>query len=151
QLLAASTVRIAGALPVRRLDISPIFVKRDVFVDADLGRDRVLVIDPGPPLPASLPLVSSQQGNRFVDRNDPNLNWYLPDFNLADDVDAGFAFAASQSGKGDINGNPLNNARLTLRMHKSIPDDIAQFAQANPAAKLQEIPLADLSAILISI
>src|SRR5262249_11696949 len=51
----------------------------------------------------------------------------------------------------DANGNPLNNARVTLRMHKSVPDDIAQFVQANPAAKLQEIPLADLSAILISI
>jgi len=52
---------------------------------------------PPPPPPPSLPLVSSRNGNLFQGRNDPNLHWYLPDFNLAADVDPGFAFVASQS------------------------------------------------------
>ena len=105
--------------------------------------------NPPPPKPASLPLVSSRNGNLFQDRNDPDLHWCLPDFNLADDVDPGFAFAASQSGQ-DGSGNPFNKARLTLRLHKSQPDDVVQFSKANPNAKLQpqEITLAELSASL---
>jgi len=103
--------------------------------------------NPPPPKPASLPLVSSQTGNLFLDRNDANLHWYLPDFNLTDDVDPGFAFAASQSGQ-DLKGNPFNKARLTLRLHKSQPDDVVKFSQANADATLQEITLAEMSAKL---
>ena len=103
--------------------------------------------NPPPPKPANLPLVSSRTGNLFLDRNDANLHWYLPDFSLADDVDPGFAFVASQSGQ-SMGGNPFNKARLTLRLHKSQPDDVVQFAQSNPDAKLQEISLAEMSANL---
>jgi hypothetical protein len=103
--------------------------------------------NPPPPKPASLPLVSSRNGNLFQDRNDPNLHWYLPDFNLAGDLDPGFAFVASQSGQSE-GGSPFNKARLTLRLHKSQPDDVVQFAQSNPDAKLQEIILAEMSANL---
>ena len=102
---------------------------------------------PPPPPPASLPLVSSRNGNLFQDRNYSNLHWYLPDFNLAGDVDPSFAFAASQSGQSE-GGSPFNKARLTLRMHKSEPDDVAQFRESNPGAKLQEISLAEMSANL---
>ena len=104
------------------------------------------VIQVSPPLPASLPLVSSRNGNLFQDRNDPNLHWYLPDFNLAEDVDPGFGFVASQSGQ-DASGNPFNRARLTLRLRKFQPDDVVSFSQANPSAKLQEIPLGEMSAV----
>ncbi len=104
---------------------------------------------PTPVLPASLPVVSSQKGNLFADRNDAGLQWYLPDFTLADDVDPRFAFVAMQSGQ-DAEGNPANRATLTLRMHKSQPDDVVKFSQANPNAKLQEIPLAEMTAILSS-
>src|SRR5438034_6912274 len=103
--------------------------------------------NPPPPKPASLPLVSSRTGNLFLDRNDANLHWYLPDFNLATDVDPGFAFVASQSGQ-DGSGNPFNTARLSLHLHKAQPDDVATFAQANPGAKLQEIPVSEMSAVL---
>ncbi|HEY4257940.1 MAG TPA: hypothetical protein VGM66_12060 [Candidatus Udaeobacter sp.] len=84
-----------------------------------------------------------------MDRNDTNVHWYLPDFRLADDVDAGFAFAASQSAQSE-GGSPFNRARLTLRLDKFQPDDVVQFAQSNPDAKLQEISLAEMSAQLIT-
>lgn len=104
---------------------------------------------PFPPLPASLPLAGSKNGNLFVDRNDSNLHWYLPDFALADDVDPSFAFAASQQGQ-QANGQPFNTAKLTLRISKLRPVDATQFGQANPNAKLQEIPLPSLAAVLTS-
>ena len=63
-----------------------------------------------PPLP-SLPLASSRDGSLFVDRADPTLHWYLPDFVLAPDVDPLFAFAVSQSGQ-QSNGQPFDVARL---------------------------------------
>ena len=108
-------------------------------------------IDPNPiPVkPASLPLVNSRSGNLFVDRNAADLHWYLPEFTLAEDVDPRFAFLAMQSGQ-DAEGNPFNKATVTLRMHKSQPDDVVKFSQANPTAKLQEIPLAEMTAILYS-
>jgi hypothetical protein len=64
---------------------------------------------------------------------------------LADDIDPGFAFVASQSGQ-DLNGNPFNKARLTLQLHKRKPDDVITFSQANPDSKLQEITLAEIAA-----
>jgi hypothetical protein len=154
QFLAPSTIRFAGATTVRPVAASPIgFKSDDALANRDLTFRRVIEprppIESGPPPPASLPLLSSQTGNLFVDRNDANLHWYLPDFILAGDVDSGFSFVASQSGQ-DSNGNPFNTARLTLRVHKSQPDDVAKVSQVDPAAKLQEIPLAELSATLTS-
>jgi len=105
--------------------------------------------NPPPPKPASLPLVDSRNGNLFTDRNDANLQWYLPEFALADDIDPAFAFLANQSGQ-DQNGSPFNSALLTLRLHKSEPADAISFSQANPTATLQEIPLAELAAVLTS-
>src|SRR5204863_2641126 len=140
QFLAINTVRIAGAAPVRPVAASPLILNRAILVNFNTR-----VIATGPPPPASLPLVSSQNGNLFLDRNDANLHWYLPDFNLATDVDPGFAFTASRSGQ-DSNGNPFNKARLALRLRKFQPDDVVQFSQANPDAKLQEITLAEISA-----
>jgi hypothetical protein len=94
-------------------------------------------------------LTDSRNGNLFLDRNHPDLHWYLPDFVLADDLDPSFAFVASQKGQ-QANGQPYNVARLTLRICKLKPTDVLQFAQANPSATLQEIPLADLTAVLSS-
>lgn len=118
--------------------------------DASRSGSYSTQLDPNSvPKPVSLPLVSSQTGNLFVDRNDPNLHWYLPDFTLADDMDhPQFAFAASQSGQ-DAQGNPLNRATVTLRLHKSPPAEVVTLS-ANPDPKLQEIPLAEMSAILSS-
>ena len=107
--------------------------------------------DPNPPPQkfASLPLTDSRSGSLFADRNDPNLHWYLPDFSLTDDVDPTFAFAASQSGQ-DGSGNPFNKAQLTLQMRKSKPADAVKLSQDNPAASVEEIPLAEMSAVLTS-
>jgi hypothetical protein len=104
---------------------------------------------PPQPLPASLPLAGSGSLDLFLDRNNPNLHWYLPDFLLADDVDPSFAFVASQSGQ-QANGQPFNVARLTLRVCKQKPADVSQFIQQNPNAIVQEIPLANIAAILTS-
>ena len=143
QFMAKNTVRFAGAATVKSVAASPIG-----FRNAGLAEQKPPVKTVPPP-PVSLPLVSSQTGNLFVDRNDANLHWYLPDFTLAQDVDSGFSFVASQSGQ-DQNGNPFNTARLTLRVLKLQPDDVLKFSQANPAAKLQEVPLAEMSATLVS-
>jgi hypothetical protein len=138
KFFAANTARFAGVTAVKAVAFdTPILVAQPV----------IDVSPPPPPLPASLPLVTSRNGNLFQDRNDSNLHWYLPDFNLAAEVDLGFAFTASRFGQ-DSNGNPFNKARLTLRLRKSQPDDVVQFSQANPGAKLQEITLAEISAKL---
>src|SRR6266568_1296917 len=153
QLLAVNTFRFAGTTMA-----APPVTSRTVVASAPAINSVVLanpnlvaaLIDTRPPLPASLPLMSSQNGNLFVDRNDASLHWHLPEFTLADDIDSGFAFTASQSGQ-DGSGNPFNTARLTLRMQKSKPADVVRFSQENPGAQLKEIPLAEMSAILTSI
>ena len=103
----------------------------------------------GPPTPASLPVASTQNGKIFSDRNDPNLHWYLPDLALAPDVDPSFAFAASQTGQ-QANGQPFNVAQLTIGVLKSTPAQVTDFGQANPTAKMTEIPLENLAAVLTS-
>ncbi len=146
QFMAAGAVRFAGAAQV-----GPAAPASSVAVErAALAPGRFVSLgEPPPVLPASLPLASSQSGNLFVDRNDASLHWYLPGFTLAADVDSAFAFAASQSGQ-DAAGNPFNTAKLTLGMLKVQPPDVAQFIQANPAARVQEIPLLELAAVLTS-
>ena len=148
QFLDTNTVRFAGASTVRDAEVSPLIVERAPL--STVGDGAIVLPDPPPVLPASLPLVSSQTGNLFVDRNNPKLHWYLPDFALADDTDPAFAFVARQSSQ-DEHNNPYNAARLTLRVRKFQPDDVVQFAGANPWAALQEIPLAELSAVLTSV
>lgn len=94
----------------------------------------------------SLPLVNKRNGNRFKDRFDPNLSWYLPFFKLVDDPDAAFAFEASQTGTvPDTHGNPFNTCHLTLGLKKVIPDDIIAWIADNPSVQLREIPLTDFS------
>ena len=102
---------------------------------------------PLPILPVSLPMVSTRSGNLFTDRNNPNLHWYLPQFAFAADVDASFAFAASQTSQ-QSDGTPFNTVSLAFSLIKSMPSDASQFAQQNPSATLQEIPLANLAAVL---
>ena len=133
--MAHTALPFAGALAVKPGQHSAVFVSHPILL-------------PQPPV-ASLPLANSGNGSLFLDRNNPNLHWYLPDFVLADDIDPSFAFVASQTGQ-QANGQPFNVARLTLRICKLKPADVVQFAQANPTATLQEIPLADMTAILSS-
>lgn len=168
-LLAPSTLRFVGASLVEptTASISVLKVVRSVQANRvsaivqkkggkwpppptisvrDLVRDFVV----SQPAPVSLPLVSSQVGNLFLDPNNAMLHWYLPDFALADDLDPSFAFAASQTGQ-DSSGNPFNKAQLTFRIQKFKPADVEQFAQSNPTATLQEIQLTDMSAALTSV
>jgi hypothetical protein len=136
QFLAPSILRLAGALSVTHDGASPKVINRDARSE----------IDPR----SSLPVVSTQTRNLFLDTNNANLHWYLPDVTLADGVDPSFAFAASQSGQ-DSSGNPFNTAQLTFRVQKCQPADVAQFAQSNSGATLREIPLLNLSVALTSV
>ena len=104
---------------------------------------------PPPPPPLSLPLAATQNGNLFTDRNNANLYWYLPDFELAADTDPSFAFTASQSGQ-QANGQPFNKAEVTFGLNKLQPAQVTQFGQANPNATFSEIPLENLAAVLSS-
>ena len=99
--------------------------------------------------PPSMPLLSSRAGDLFTDALDPTAHWYLPQLSLAGDPDAAFAFTAEQASQ-QAGGQPYDTARLALRLVTSQPADVAQFAAANPAVKLQPIPLAGLGAVLSS-
>ena len=163
RFLATSALRFGGATAIQpaaasvaalppRAAADPAAARASMLataVDHEALLHVVFVPQVTPP-PQSLPLAASRNGNLFVDRNDPNLHWYLPGFVLHEDPDTAFAFAARQSGQ-DSNGNPFSTATLSLRVSKRQPDDVAAFAKANPTATLREIPLAELSATLTSV
>jgi hypothetical protein len=148
QSLSNNTIRFAGASPVQPVRVSPIMVNRLQL--EMVNRPGVTLQEPPPALPASLPLMSSQNGNLFVDRNDPKVHWYIPDFALAEDTDSGFAFTATQTGQG-ADGTPYNAAQLTLRVRKFKPDDVVRFEGSNHGAALHEIPLAEMVGVLTSV
>jgi hypothetical protein len=102
------------------------------------------------PAQPGLPVAESRDDDLFTDRFDSDLHWYLPDFALAADVDAGFAFAVSQTGQQLSNGQPYNVARLSLTLTKQRPAKAAALSEANPNAVLREIPLQNLTAMLAS-
>ncbi|PFH08504.1 hypothetical protein BCF11_0859 [Collimonas sp. PA-H2] len=161
QFMASSAVRFAGASAIRSEAVAAsnsmppaaenTAAKRIDVVANTSNRAALLqmTVAPSEPPPVSLPLLSSRTGNLFADRVDPTLHWYLAGFQLRDDIDPGFAFAASQSGQ-DEGGNPFYTAQLRLTMHKLQPSDVGDFSKANPAATLREIPLAEMTAILTS-
>src|SRR5664280_2642450 len=107
--MAHTALPFAGALAVKPVQHSAVFVSHPIVL-------------PQPPV-ASLPLANSGNGSLFLDRNNTNLHWYLPDFALADDIDPSFAFVASQKSQ-QANGQPFNVARLTLRICKLKPADV---------------------------
>ncbi|HTK05797.1 MAG TPA: hypothetical protein VL485_01390 [Ktedonobacteraceae bacterium] len=93
--------------------------------------------------PQHLPLVNSQVGNYFQDRQDHNLFWYLPAFQLLDGQDASFEFAATQNGVSQ-NGDPFNVASLTLSVKKIMSPDAFSAQGQHPAATFREIPFKQL-------
>jgi hypothetical protein len=95
----------------------------------------------------NLPLESTQNGNIFTDRFNPQLSWYLPGYQLAPDIDAGFSFSAGAKGI-DASGNPYYQAAITLTVDKIEPPDVTAYRTANPSQQLQEIPLTSLTATL---
>ncbi|HCI79624.1 MAG TPA: hypothetical protein DHW02_08035 [Ktedonobacter sp.] len=95
----------------------------------------------------NLPLDSTRVGNLYKDRFDPNLFWYLPTFTLADDPDAAFRFAATQTGT-DANGNAFNRATLVLSLKKAVPPDVQLSQAQNPSATFREIPFTQFTVTL---
>jgi len=95
-----------------------------------------------------LPLANTQTGNVFKDQK-PDIVWYLPAFQLVDDVDAAFAFTASPSGAGvDAAGNPYYAATISLGLKKVLPDDVKPYNVLGSTTKLKEIPLNQRAATL---
>src|SRR5271157_76182 len=134
--IASSAMRLAGPVATTP-QASPIIMHPLIW--------RI----PVPIRPISLPMASTRSGSLFADCNNPDLHWYLPQFALAADVDPSFVFAASQASQ-QSDGTPFNTVRLAFRLTKSMPSDASQFAQQNPSATLQEIPLENLAAVLAS-
>ena len=149
QPVAGTTARFVGAATVKRI-AAPMPIKLAAPVNHGTVAQPAVPYHAVPIRPASLPLTNSRNGNLFVDRNDPKLHWYLPQFTVFADVDPDFAFVASQSGQ-DAKGNPFNKAQLTLRLQKSKPADVQKIAQSTAAVELREIPLSNLSASLVSV
>ena len=95
----------------------------------------------------SLPLSNTQVGNVIKDRFDTTLLWYLPTFTLADEPDAAFSFAATQTGV-DASGNPFNRASVTFGIKKVVPLDVQLSQTQNPTMTFREIPLVQLTGTL---
>jgi hypothetical protein len=87
-----------------------------------------------------LPLIETLNGHLLHGWPDSSLMWYVPAFAPADDTDPTFAFAATQSAA-DSAGNPFNKLRLSFRLKKIVPADVTDLQKAQPAVKLQEVPL----------
>jgi hypothetical protein len=102
---------------------------------------KVIAID----VNQNLPLESSRNGNVFNDRFNSQLSWFLPSYQLAPDIDASFAFAASGGQTAGLDGNPYYQATITLTLAKVEPPDVTAYRTANPSQQLQEIPLTGLS------
>lgn len=98
-------------------------------------------------LEQNLPLESSRNGSIFSDRFNAQLAWYLPSYQLAADIDAGFSFAAGAKGI-DSQGDPYYQATISLMLDRVEPADVTAYRAANPSMQLQEIPLTGLSVTL---
>ncbi len=122
-----------GLLQVGRVPIQGVKFITGVFNPVDLEQN--------------LPLESTQNGNLFTDRFNPQLSWYLPTYQLAPDIDASFAFGAGSQGI-DSDGNPYYQATITLTLDKVEPPDVTAFRAANPAQQIQEIPLTGITVML---
>ncbi len=96
----------------------------------------------------NLPLESTQNGNIFTDRFNPQLSWYLPGYQLAPDIDPTFTFAAAGQSIDQTTGHPSYQATVTLTLMSVDPPDVTAYRTANPAALLQEIPLTGLAVTL---
>jgi hypothetical protein len=118
--------------------ISPV-VASTVIVPMQPRPPVALPAPPSPP-PPELPLIETLNGHLLHGWPDSSVMWYVPAFALADDTDPTFAFAATQSAA-DSSGNPFNKLRLSFRLKKIVPADVTDLQKAQPAVKLQEVPL----------
>jgi hypothetical protein len=95
----------------------------------------------------SLPVLSTQNGSIFRDRDDQNVFWYLPALKPADPTSA-FSFAATVGPQVDSAGNPFDSATLSIPLTVIDPPDVMAARQANPSSTYQVIPAASYDVTL---
>ena len=95
----------------------------------------------------SLPVLGTQNGSIFDDRDDQNVFWYLPALQPADPTSA-FSFAATVGPQVDSAGNPFDSATLSIPLAVVDPPDVVAARQANPASTYQVIPAASYDVTL---
>ncbi|MGP7997478.1 MAG: hypothetical protein ACLPKI_09180 [Streptosporangiaceae bacterium] len=95
----------------------------------------------------SLPVLSTQNGSIFDDRDDQNVFWYLPVLQPADPTSA-FSFAATVGPQVDSAGNPFDSAMVSIPLTVVDPPDVVAARQANPASTYQVIPAASYDVTL---
>ena len=95
----------------------------------------------------SLPVLSTQNGSIFDDRDDQNVFWYLPVLQPADPTSA-FSFAATVGPQVDSAGNPFDSAMASIPLTVVNPPDVVAARQANPASTYQVIPAASYDVTL---
>lgn len=130
--------------PLQEEDVHPFTPFTHIASTSLVGQPVSLIVDPQ----VNLPLVNTQVGNLFKDRFVASLFWYLPAFDLADEPDLAFSFAATQSGVDKELGIPFNQASLTLSVKKIVPADVQLAQTQNTTAEFREIPLDQLSVML---
>ncbi|NLR58865.1 hypothetical protein HGH93_12180 [Chitinophaga polysaccharea] len=91
-----------------------------------------------------IPLISSRQGNCLKDLHDENIVWYLPVYNLVQDVDTGFSFVAEQAALPGSEGDAFNTATLKFTINKTIPPEAVAMVGDDPNLVLKEVPLGNL-------
>ncbi len=87
----------------------------------------------------SLPVLGTQNGSIFDDRDDQNVFWYLPALQPADPTSA-FSFAATVGPQVDSAGDPFDSATVSIPLAVVDPPDVVAARQANPASTYQVIP-----------
>jgi hypothetical protein len=82
------------------------------------------------------------------DRYSVSLKWYLPEFKLKDPLNGGYTFTCKKDRKtSDDKGNIVDNytGTVTLRLSKSIPQQVNEMQAANPGFVFHEVPLNNLA------
>jgi hypothetical protein len=95
----------------------------------------------------SLPVLGTQDGSIFSDRDDQNVFWYLPALQPADPTGA-FSFAATVGPQVDSLGNPFDSATLSIPLTVVDPPDVVAARQASPASVYQVIAASSYDATL---
>lgn len=87
----------------------------------------------------TLPVLGTQNGSIFADRDDQNVFWYLPTLQPADPTSV-FSFAATVGPQVNSAGNPFDSATVSIPVTVADPPDVAAARQANPGSVYQVIP-----------
>src|SRR5947209_12871053 len=91
-----------------------------------------------------IPNASTRNGNLFSDRFDKNTIWYLPEYDLAPDIDPNFSFLATQKNIPNDTGGPFYSTELRFSIQKKVPADATAARTANPSINLNEVTLSVL-------